>query len=130
MRKEYVEVSALLGKTLASVVNNTDDEIIFTATTGEAFKMYHEQDCCECVRIEDICGNLSDLVGAPILMAECAVNDDSAGYGSDSTTWTFYKLATLRGYVTIRWCGESNGYYSERVDFARMIPDIHAQEAA
>ena len=110
----------LVGKVLVSV-ENKGDEMIFTLDNGEAYKLYHDQDCCESVGIEDVIGDLNDLVGSPILMAE-EVTSDTNPEGitkeyQDSFTWTFYKLATIKGYVTIRWYGESNGYYSESVDW-------------
>jgi hypothetical protein len=123
-----VEFNELKGKVLTSVVvNEYNDEIVFKTTDGEVYTLYHAQDCCESVEIESIVGDLSDLVGEEILLAEEAQNlfdlIKSAGeveedeYGSH--TWTFYKLATRKGYVDIRWYGSSNGYYSEEVSFKR-----------
>jgi hypothetical protein len=79
----------------------------------------HCQDCCESVRLIDIIGNVSDLIGKPLTMCEEVQNfGDTDNYEfsyDDSHTWTFYKFATLNGYVTFRWLGELNGYYSETV---------------
>lgn len=119
-----MEITELIGKTLKSVINNGDEEIIFTDTEDNQYKLYHRQDCCEGVSVEDIEGDLQDLVGNPILQADESTNsEDKLGknisdYGS--FTWTFYKFATIKGYVTIRWLGESNGYYSESVDFVKV----------
>jgi hypothetical protein len=119
---ETVEV--LKGKTMSSVANNGDEELVFTTTGGETWKLYHEQDCCESVSIEDITGELSDLVGAPFLMAE-EIQESGNPEGvevrgeQESFTWTFYKFATIKGYVTVRWYGSSSGYYSESVNFCR-----------
>lgn len=117
----------LLGKTLTSVENNDNEEIIFRTTEGETFRLYHCQDCCESVTVEDITGDLNDLIGSPLTMAEEVTHEQDTNPDGvtvpeyqDSFTWTFYKLATVRGYVTIRWYGESNGYYSESVDFAKV----------
>lgn len=120
---EYCSVDSLVGKTLVSVSNNGNEEIIFITDTKEQFKLFHSQDCCEDVSIESIVGDLQDLVGSPMLLAEesCS-SEDPEGVsvkGQDSFTWTFYKFATLKGYVDIRWYGESNGYYSESVSFVK-----------
>jgi len=102
-----------------------DDEIIFNMSDGTRFKMYHEQACCEMVSIEDICGDMEDLLNSPILLAEeVSDGDEPEGINIEddynSHTWTFYKLGTNKGSVTIRWYGESNGYYSESVNFEKI----------
>lgn len=108
-----VTIDDLVGRTFTDV-RQDDDRLIFESEDGLRFIFYHFQDCCEYVRIEDICGNLEDLIGTPILLAEENTNSGYTDY--ESQTWTFYKFATIKGYVDIRWLGESNGYYSESVD--------------
>ena len=127
MKKTYYgfepEMADFLGKTFTEIKGGIGkDELIFICAEG-VFKMYHSQDCCERVNIEDITGDLEDLIGAPILIAEESTSDknpDGAEVSKyqDCFTWTFYKFATKKGYVDIRWYGESNGYYSESVDLS------------
>lgn len=107
----------LLGRTLCRA-EATDEELTLYLTDSNYVKFYHCQDCCESVYIEDICGDLNDLVGSPLLIAEEVSNYEApAKEGWDeSYTWTFYKFATRKGYVDVRWYGTSNGYYSEGID--------------
>jgi len=112
----------LLGVTLKSVVRESNERIVFTEESGKVWYMYHSQDCCESVTIDDIAGDLNDLVGTPIIRAEeNSWNKNPEGVKvpeyQDSFTWTFYRIGTAKGTVVIRWYGESNGYYSESVDF-------------
>jgi len=123
-------MAQMLGKTFVQVTGSVDsDEMLFETATGERFMFAHQQDCCETVRINDIVGDLQDLVGEPLLVAEevqGATEPDEEHY--ESYTYTFYKFATRKGYVDVRWLGESNGYYSESVELfveGVVVPGEH-----
>ena len=98
-------------------INEEEDEILFVFDNGERHSLYHEQECCESVTIKEIHGNLNDLIGTPVLLAEI-VTDTDCDIDFESWTWTFYKISTIKGSVTITWLGMSNGYYSERVNWS------------
>ena len=124
---KHSEFYKLVGKVFTKI-HVSDDEIDFFCKDGEHFKMLHFNDCCESVYVEDICGDLLDLLETPIVKAEEATSDQNPSDAKPETieyqksfTWTFYKLDTAKGGVTIRWYGESNGYYSESVSLVRMI---------
>jgi hypothetical protein len=123
------EFEILVGKTLKAIyVPDSNDRVTFATEDGEEYVMNHDQDCCESVYVESIVGELNDLIGSPIVQAEESassddpvdVKRDSDSYVEDSQTWTFYRLATIKGSVVIRWYGSSNGYYSESVSFSKV----------
>jgi len=108
------DVSEMLGQTFSRVYSDIDtvtfenDEVRYT--------LYHDQDCCETVSVEEIIGDLEDLERWPLLIAREDTNAEDPGTcQSESYTYTFYNFATFKGYVTIRFLGESNCYYSEDV---------------
>ena len=114
-------IEYLIGKVCFKITQIDDEELRFYLNNGKVLTMYHAQECCESVTIEDICGDLYDLCNTPILVAEESTNDSEEG-----ETWTFYKFATVKGYVDIRWYGTSSGYYSEKVDI--RIDDYNMDE--
>lgn len=140
--------SIMLGITLSSIEAN-NFEVQFHRDDGSIYRMWHEHDCCERVELIDVCGEWDDLIGTPLLLAEEASNANIeapamlAMLGEDelksvfvdmlkngdrymvddineSQTWTFYRFGTIKGSVTLRWHGVSNGYYSESVSLARF----------
>ena len=121
---KFIPFETLQGKVLKEVHINhffgrcggRGNTIDFVTADGETYMLYsYEAGYGNDVRVwvEDMCGDVSAILGEPILLAECVTQ-------KSLSTWTFYKLATNRGYLTIRWCGESNGYYSEEVNFERV----------
>jgi hypothetical protein len=96
------------------------DRVAFEIAGGDQFVLFHSQSCCERVVIEDVEGDFWDLIGNPLLLAEEACNESEEAIREPLSTWTFYKLSTIKGSVLIRWDGSSNGYYSQRVSFARI----------
>lgn len=112
---------------IGSIITNIEggissDEMIFTTNSNKAFRFKHYQDCCESVCIDDICGDLNDLLNSPIVEAEEVSNMDEPRKLEycESYTWTFYRFATINGSVTVKWLGTSNGYYSERVSYDEL----------
>lgn len=92
--------------------------IVFVTLDGKRYEMQHYQDCCESVELMDVDGDIDDLLYTPIIDAyeTTEIGSDDA---SESYTWTFYHIQTAKGSIMLRWFGESNGYYSESVDFER-----------
>lgn len=118
---DWVKFEELKGCILKKVsINEHNDEIIFETEDGRTFKMLHFQDCCESVSIDQIDGNFNDLIGEEILDAyESSESKEDSEWG-ESQTWTFYRISTFSGTVSIKWFGVSNGYYSESVDFVEL----------
>ena len=114
-------IDCLKGETFIAINVDKENQLIkFTTENNEWYIMKHSQDCCERVYIESIVGDINDLIGSPILLAQENTNHDGKNATCYSATWTFYMLATIKGYVDIRWCGESNGYYSESVEIYQL----------
>jgi len=116
--------SDLVGQTFETVsVSDEDSYVNFVKTDGGGYQLFHSQDCCESVHVEDVEGDLRDLENTPILFAEESSSEEPPE-GSEATDdcneWTFYRLRTIKGSVVIRWYGSSNGYYSTSVDMREL----------
>lgn len=118
------DIEDLKGQTIVKIIGAEvgSYRIELRLANGDNYVMYHRALCCESVEICQIDGDINDLLGSPLTMADESTNsEDSTGIEHlESFTWTFYKFATVKGYVTITWLGESNGNYSESVEFYKL----------
>lgn len=119
--KDVNSFESLVGQTILRIEGlERESERIDIFTMEKQISLFHDQDCCEWVRVEDVCGDPNDLIKQYVCEAEVVTNSESHPEGFDalsveSFTWTFYKIRTHGGDLTIRWLGSSNGYYSEEV---------------
>lgn len=116
-------IEKLKNKTILKVsgLDKYSEMIQFWTSDGFRYDMYHGQDCCESVSVEDINGDVEDILNSRVLVSEVVTNNDNDNNKYESCTWTFYKIATIKGFLVIRWLGTSNGYYSECVDVTEHI---------
>lgn len=123
IRKEEFKVDVkceeLINQIPTKVVIENDNEIYFYLENGKIYRFYHIQECCEEVWVEDISGNLQDIVGEKIINFEKRTNK----LKDTPTTYTYYDIDTFNYHIQIRWCGESNGYYSEEVDLEEVLDE-------
>ena len=120
--RRHVEFSDLVGEVLDSVdIDKGENQILLTTRSGRRFMVYHEQDCCESVRIVGQDGSFDKLIGKPIVEASGVAVDTSEEAIDSSQTTTTLVFRVDDQTVISRWIGDSNGYYSESVDIAELI---------
>lgn len=129
---ESTKLSELQGKTITQIAGaeKGSETITFTCSDGSGYRMTYYDDCCASCSVEDVCGDVADLIGSHVVRAEEPSSLDNfdetkaakgeSDYTPESYTWTFIILGTAKGTVTLRWFGSSNGYYSESPTFERI----------
>lgn len=126
-------LDTMVGRTLVRVdgAEAQSSQVTFVTADGWTFRFAHSQECCEIVQVEEVVGDVQDLIGRPLLLAECVDSDDDEREREDDPCeeWTFYKFATTEGAVTFRWLGNSNGCYSTDVSVTVTSPRGEKVEA-
>lgn len=133
MYRDYVNYKdanfeELKGKIITEIdgLEKGNERIKFTCSDGSKYQLTYYEDCCASCSIEDVCGDLADLLNSEVLLAEVVESNENpqdipVPQYQDSFTWAFYKLSTIKVSVTIRWYGESSGYYSETATFEKEV---------
>lgn len=121
----------LLGKTIIDIEKDKENSFLRFKTSDNKIYEMSRLDEYGSVEIEDIVGDLNDLINTPILLAEVVYSQDNPQHSKtykdinecNEILWTYYKLATIKGYVDIRWFGD-NYYYSNICNFFEVDEEI------
>lgn len=121
------ELDVLVGQRIVSfVVNEKDDVVILEVENAEkvksVYKFYHDQDCCECVRILDV--DIEDyskktLINNKIVRAEYVSTENLSS--SELLTYSFLRISGSEFFhACICFKGSSNGYYSTDISMEKI----------
>ena len=118
-RKMTNDFFTLKGQTIRKI-QALNEYSLCILTDKYRYDLYHEQDCCEFVRLAKIIGDIDNILNEEIIFAEedgGANEPDWYGnnYNDSSHTWTKFVLGTKNANVEFWFLGESNGYYSESI---------------
>jgi hypothetical protein len=110
-------LNTTVGHTIKDILIYRDSRIIFVLDNNTSYQMYHYQECCEEVFLDNLdVEELKELIGEKIL--EFTERISAKAY--DTVTYTFYTIRTINRSVTFSWKGSSNGCYSENVDIEKI----------
>lgn len=111
-----MSISNLVGSTIQSVTGlEKDSERLIIVTDKGTLSLLHRSLCCEKVSIVDFNGDVSDLIGGYVSVADKRTNMKDTRESYFRTQYTFYTIRTSKGDMDIRWLGRDNGYYSVSV---------------
>lgn len=90
--QEYhpADFSCLLGHIIKNVIglNKGSPMVDIEMEDGSVYVLHHNQYCCESVEVADITGDIKDIIGSPLLMAEVVTNSDEARPEEWTESWT------------------------------------------
>jgi len=124
-QKTINEFKKMVGEIISEITLKTDDnnyeQLIFKTESGKIFKMFHENDCCEIVYLEDVIGGrLTDLLGETVVDVDIKTNSIKNNKNTEIyIEYYFYEIKTNENTITLRWYGDSE-YYSAYVDFEEI----------
>ncbi len=95
----------------------TSDTAHFICAGMGEFVIYHPQDCCERVCLEEILG---EIPATPFLIKKITETGDISGegYGDEVVENQFYLFETSKGDFILHFNGTSNGFYGTSVYIA------------
>ena len=127
--KKITEFEDLKGQYIDKIVikGKGEEACVYFYMLDLIYELRHYQECCESVELVDVCGDVEDFSNNIIRRAECNTRDVDTEDGE--LTYSFYRLDSDKGSLVLRWTGESNGYYSQEVDFGLFSPyNKHGEE--